>query len=299
MLNHLQTDEVVTIVAPSATTSGVPLVIDAAVAGIPQASVASGANVALVRAGVFTLDKTTGMAFTVGDDLFWDVSESKVTNRSSATIGTDPYLGVARAAAASGATTCEVTFSAPNSEHWKSSGGVGATQGASLMGITDSGGLYTGTTIEAALAELVDQAPGTITITDDDSAASNGTDLNVTVSNGRAVFISENANNANSYFTDSAGNRFEVVDDAVGSVGEAVYADPSGSGALNADLSNLGISTYVDVWDVSSRVALRITHAGSPAGVITHFDDNGGTATARVLAVTAGDASHTVPTLNK
>jgi len=155
MKNYIGPSKIVTVAAPAAATSGAPLVSNGVFLGIPQASAASGANVALLRDGIAKVDKTTGTAYSVGDPVFWDVAGLKTVDLANARIGTDPYMGQVRKAAASGATSCEVIFDADASNLFATFGSlVSSSGGAALVGIEDAGGLYVGATVEAALQEL-------------------------------------------------------------------------------------------------------------------------------------------------
>lgn len=88
--NFIQDGEHVTVPAPAAVTSGAPVVVGA-LFGVAEHSAASGAPVTLARRGAFRLPKTTGQAWTVGQKLYWDATNSLVTS----TVGSNLLIGIA------------------------------------------------------------------------------------------------------------------------------------------------------------------------------------------------------------
>lgn len=111
MQNYKQAGEIMTVPAPAAVASG-DFVVVGAFFGVAQAAAASGADVNIVREGVFTLPKATGTAWTKGDKLYWDAGASKFTK----TAGGNLAVGVAAADAASGDTTGDVSIEAVSPE---------------------------------------------------------------------------------------------------------------------------------------------------------------------------------------
>jgi predicted RecA/RadA family phage recombinase len=100
MKNYIQPGENLTLTAPYAVTPGDGLLVGS-IFGVASDTAASGAEVIAVVTGVFTLAKTTGAAWTVGQVLYWDDTGKKVTHTAS----TNKLIGVAVKAAASGDTT--------------------------------------------------------------------------------------------------------------------------------------------------------------------------------------------------
>lgn len=147
-----------------------------------------------------------------------------------------------------------------------------------------------------------------ITVADDDSAASNGTALRIIQDpTGKWKFISENANNANSSFnatiTGPDKNATEVatfqVEDVAAGTGVAVFVDEDyadGSKRFLAVVPTLG-DAFVEG---SNGAMIQIRYmAATTSGVAVYFDDNGGTATERLLFVSPTNADATVTTSNE
>ena len=103
--NKVQDGDFITVTAPATITSG-QLVVIGSLFGVAVADAASGAAVALEMEGVFELAKVTG-AVAVGDAVYWDDSEGKVTV-SRVTDADDILVGTAVATATSGAATAYV-----------------------------------------------------------------------------------------------------------------------------------------------------------------------------------------------
>jgi predicted RecA/RadA family phage recombinase len=95
----------VTITAPSALTSGQPLLVGG-MFGVVGASAASGAKAVLYRRGVFTITKLTTDDVTAGAKLYWDNGNSRLTT----TAGSNVLVGYARDAAGTSATTVNVVL---------------------------------------------------------------------------------------------------------------------------------------------------------------------------------------------
>jgi predicted RecA/RadA family phage recombinase len=90
-------------VAPSGgVVSGVPKLFGTLL-GVPVKTAAAGETVAVATRGVFKVPKTTGAAWTVGAELYWDAADGEFT--TDADTGTNLTKGYAQAAAASGDAT--------------------------------------------------------------------------------------------------------------------------------------------------------------------------------------------------
>lgn len=94
------------VAAPSGGVSSGDFVVIGALFGVAQTSAVEGADVPLATEGVFSLPKTTGEAWTQGQQLYWVTSTKKFTTTPGANIS----YGTAHAAAASGDTSGEVTL---------------------------------------------------------------------------------------------------------------------------------------------------------------------------------------------
>lgn len=94
--------------APSNLLEGDPLLV-ADTFGVVAADVLTAATGTLRLRGGFTLPKATGLAWSVGQALYWDAGASKVTTSS----GGNKLVGVAGLAASSGATTGLVILKGP------------------------------------------------------------------------------------------------------------------------------------------------------------------------------------------
>lgn len=103
MRNFVQPGEVISVAAPYALTSGQGALVGS-LFGVAVADAANGTPVELRCDGVFDLTKATGQAWTVGVALFWDNAARNVTT----TLTGNTRIGVATAAAASGATVGRV-----------------------------------------------------------------------------------------------------------------------------------------------------------------------------------------------
>lgn len=108
MKNFIESGDSLTVAAPEAADSGEFLVVGA-LYGVAGHAAESGADVVIHRRGVFTLPKTTGATWAVGDELFWDVSGKKFTKDSTKL----SVRAVAVAAAESADTTGKVLLDAP------------------------------------------------------------------------------------------------------------------------------------------------------------------------------------------
>ncbi len=100
MKNFIADGDVVGVVAPNDVASGGGALVGS-LFGVAVAAAKAGETVQLKTSGVFTLPKTTGQAWTVGQKMYWDDSTKKVTS----TVGSNTLIGVALATAASGDTS--------------------------------------------------------------------------------------------------------------------------------------------------------------------------------------------------
>lgn len=105
MKNLIQDGDTITITAAGTITSG-DLVVTGALVGVAVNDAALGDLVALQTEGVFTLPKVAG-AVAVGDLVYWDASQSKVTVSRVTDTG-DILVGVAVDTSTSGAATATV-----------------------------------------------------------------------------------------------------------------------------------------------------------------------------------------------
>lgn len=114
MNNYKGSGDKVNLTAGVALTGGTPAAIgDSGLVIVPESSVSSGAEVAALTCGVFKMPKINAAiastihgaaeSISVGDRLFWDATNSKVTKKA---IG--PFLGRAQAAATSGSAYVDV-----------------------------------------------------------------------------------------------------------------------------------------------------------------------------------------------
>lgn len=99
MKNYTQTENVITVAAPAAVSSG-DLVVVGGIVGVAQADAASGANVALVRRGVFDLPKQTGFAPSAGDPAYWSDANDRLESAGARAIGVYAEDAVSGATAA-------------------------------------------------------------------------------------------------------------------------------------------------------------------------------------------------------
>lgn len=109
MKNYVESGKSISITTAGAKTSGEPIVIGALV-GIPAATVAANVNVVCMLEGVYTLPKTTGTAWALGQKLYWDATNKKCTTVAGADDVNLP-MGHAVEAAASADTSGTVRLS--------------------------------------------------------------------------------------------------------------------------------------------------------------------------------------------
>src|SRR5690606_35399122 len=73
--------DTITVTAPANVASGVGVLIGA-MFGVSAGAATSGDDLDLVTRGVFTLPKTSALAISVGDKVYWD-NTAKVVNKTS------------------------------------------------------------------------------------------------------------------------------------------------------------------------------------------------------------------------
>jgi len=100
MKNYIQTGGVVTVIAAADVVSGAGVLVGA-IFGVAQADAVSGAEVSLVRGGVFELPKTSAQAWTAGVKVYWDDTAKVVTTTATA----NTLVGAAMEAAANPSAT--------------------------------------------------------------------------------------------------------------------------------------------------------------------------------------------------
>lgn len=101
MKNFIQLGKNLTVAAPTGgVASGDPVLIGA-IFGVAAFTAAEGAEVELATTGVFSLPKTTGQVWAVGDSLYWDAAQKKLTTTTSDNL----RVAVATKAAGSSDTT--------------------------------------------------------------------------------------------------------------------------------------------------------------------------------------------------
>lgn len=94
MKNFVQMGDTITATAPAAVASGAGVLVGS-LFGVASAAAESGADVELKTTGVFEMPKTSALAISVGDLIYWDNS-AKVVNKTN----TNKLIGVAVSAAA-------------------------------------------------------------------------------------------------------------------------------------------------------------------------------------------------------
>lgn len=102
MKNYIQPGDVVTVSAPAEVASGVGVLVGS-LFGVTAFAAASGADVEVKTTGVFELPKTSALAISVGDLIYWD-NTAKVVNKTN----TNKLVGVAVSAAANPSDTVQV-----------------------------------------------------------------------------------------------------------------------------------------------------------------------------------------------
>ena len=102
MTNFIKRGDVITLTAPYAVSSGGGTLVGS-IFGVATTDVASGASGEYMTQGVFTLPKTSALAISVGDLIYWD-DTAKVVNKTN----TNKLVGVATSAAANPSATVAV-----------------------------------------------------------------------------------------------------------------------------------------------------------------------------------------------
>ena len=101
MKNYVQTGDTLTLVPAAAVASGVGYLFGAAIFGVAKNDVVISTAGEFQTEGVVEIAKTSALAISVGDRLFWD-STNKCVNKTSAA---QQQVGVAVAAAANPSAT--------------------------------------------------------------------------------------------------------------------------------------------------------------------------------------------------
>lgn len=94
MKNYIQPGDTVTVSAPATVASGAGVLVGS-LFGVACGAAASGAEVEVKTTGVFELPKTSALAISVGDLIYWD-NTAKEVNKTN----TNKAIGVAVSAAA-------------------------------------------------------------------------------------------------------------------------------------------------------------------------------------------------------
>lgn len=97
--NYIQPGDTVTVTAPAAVASGAGVLVGS-LFGVTVTAAESGATVPVKTTGVFEMPKTSALAISVGDLLYWD-NTAKVVNKTN----TNKLVGVAVSEAANPSAT--------------------------------------------------------------------------------------------------------------------------------------------------------------------------------------------------
>ena len=103
MKNYVQSGNNLTVAAPYALTSGDGALINS-LFGVAAGDADNGAEVDLVTVGVFELPKTSALAISIGEKLYWDNVAKEVNKTASG----NTLIGVAASAAANPSATVNV-----------------------------------------------------------------------------------------------------------------------------------------------------------------------------------------------
>jgi predicted RecA/RadA family phage recombinase len=106
MKNYVQDGNILTVAAPAAVSSGDGVLVGA-IFGVAQTDADSGDDVPVAVIGVFDLPKTSALAISVGDPVYWDTGE-KAVNKTAAS---NYLVGYATSAAANPSATVSVRLS--------------------------------------------------------------------------------------------------------------------------------------------------------------------------------------------
>lgn len=104
MKNFTQKGEVLTLTPAAAVASGVGYLFGAALFGVATNDVASGAAGEFITEGVVDIAKTSALAISVGDRLYWDAT-NKVVNKTATA---QQQVGIAVEAAANPSSTVKM-----------------------------------------------------------------------------------------------------------------------------------------------------------------------------------------------
>lgn len=108
MKNFLQKGDVLTLAPAADVASGVGYLFGTSLFGVAAADVASGVEGSFVTEGVVEIGKTSALAITAGDRLFWDAT-NKVVNK---TLTAQQCVGIAVADAANPSATVKMRLGA-------------------------------------------------------------------------------------------------------------------------------------------------------------------------------------------
>lgn len=139
MDNYIHSGETATVTAPEALDSGEYCLVGN-IGGVAQDEYDNAAEAVLKTVGVFTLPKETSLEISVGDKVYWDVSNKKVDKTAT----NARLIGIAHSAAASADTTVEAYINPvfPASR-----------EGAQGAAVADLAGTLTGT-VDGTLADV-------------------------------------------------------------------------------------------------------------------------------------------------
>jgi len=104
MKNFIQTGDVLNLAPGADVASGVGYLFGAALFGVATGDVASGATGAFAVDGVVEIAKTSALAISVGDRVFWDATNKCVNKTATA----QQCVGIAVAAAANPSATVKI-----------------------------------------------------------------------------------------------------------------------------------------------------------------------------------------------
>jgi len=161
--NKLFKGETLTVTAPANKSSGDPVLIGSGIFGIAVDDATSGNDMAIETEGMFTLPKAGATAFTAGDVAYYNDGTGKITATN-----TDLPVGkVYETCAGGGELTCKVILepvSAVGADITAHLGDTADAHDASAISVLDSANRFTGTDVEAALAELAGASRTTETV---------------------------------------------------------------------------------------------------------------------------------------
>jgi predicted RecA/RadA family phage recombinase len=147
MKNFVHRGDVIDVVAGGTISAG-DFIVSGRLCGVAACDAESGDTYALHRVGVFTLPKTTSEAWTLGQQLYWNSSTSKLTTDSSKGI----VAAVAAAAADSADTTGDALIGSPESGLRFAAGQVTTATAIDTV--------VTGLTTVVACGASLDDSPG-------------------------------------------------------------------------------------------------------------------------------------------